>query len=291
MKNLFGKIFLATLLAFLVQIFLSPVTFAKDPPRGIPSGGKGKTEVAAIEDMKLSTIKRVLAQITERNDDENSPYQQLVKRYGEFIEKVHVDKKSKNSSGAFVVTGRIEIKYTELQAELGRLVKTAHAGDATREVYVFVRFVGNGASEEQIQAAESVILQRYMTRLTENKFVVANADEVVGALNQTRLMNFDGFVEFVKKKSAENPAICTAIVGEIIMTKEEEDADGFTASCDINIRALDCLNNFKVIDNYEGSDILRMKDLNRVGRFLFEKAAVTSSKSITDALVKYWSNN
>lgn len=291
MKNFFGKIFFVTVLAFLVQIFSSSVTLAKDPPRGIPSGGKGATEVAAIEDMKLSTIKRVLAQITERNDDPDSPYQQLVKRYKEFIAQVHVDKKSKNSSGAFVVTGRIEIKYPELQAELGKLVKEAHAGDVTREVYVFVRFVGNEASSEQIQAAENVILQRYMTRLRENKFIVANADEVIGELKQTRSMNFNQFVEFVKQKSAENPEICTAVVGEIIMAKEEEDADGYTASCEINIRALDCLKNFKVIDNYEGSDILRMKDLNRIGQFMLEKAAVTSSKSIADALVRYWSNN
>lgn len=291
MKHLFGKVFAAAVPILIVLIFSSAVTFAADPPRGIPSGGKGKTEVAAIEDMKLSTIKRVLAQITERNEDPASPYQQLVNRYREFIAQVHVDKKSKNSSGAFVVTGRIEIKYPELQAELGKLVKEAHASDVTREVYVFVRFVGQSASAEQIQTAENVILQRYMTRLKENKFNVANADEVIGELNQTRSMNFDQFVEFVKQKSAENPAICTAVVGEIIMAKEEEDADGYTASCEINIRALDCLNNFKVIDNYEGSDILRMKDLNRIGQFMLEKAAVTSSKSIADALVKYWSNN
>lgn len=287
MKTFFAKIFLVTVLAMFAQMFLSPVTFAADPPKGIPSGGKGLTEAKAIEDMKLSTIKRVLAQITERNEDASSPYQQLVSRYAEFVDKVHVDKRKRNAAGAFIVTGRVEIKYDLMQSELGKLVKEAHANDVTREVYLFVRFVSQ-ANEEQTRAAEDAILQRYMTRLRENKFVIANADEVMGDLNQTRSMNFDQFMEFVKKKAADNPQICTAIVGEILMAKEDEDADGFTASCELAIRALDCLNNFAVIDNYTGNEVLRMKDLNRIGRFLFEKAAVSSSKSIADALVRYW---
>ena len=131
-----------------------------------------------------------------------------------------------------------------------------------------------------------------MTRLKENKFVVPNADEVVGQLNQTRSMNFDQFVEFVKKKSAENPEICTAIVGEIKMAKEMEHSDGVTMSCEIKIYSMDCLNNFKIIENYDGSEVLSVPsaDMNRYGMFLFEKAAVTSSKSVTDSLVKYWAN-
>ncbi len=287
MKNFIGKILVVLTAIFLVQSF-SPNVYAAAPPRGIPSGGKGATEVAAIEDMKLSTIKRVLAQITERSEDPNSPYQQLLKTYHLFIDKVHVEKRGKNTSGAFV-TGRVEIKYQEMQTALGQLVKLFHANDVTREVYVFVRFVGN-VNETQLQAAENVILQRYMTRLKENKFVVANADEVVGQLNQTRSMGFEQFVEFVKKKSEENPAICTAIVGEIRMAKEIEHADGVTMSCEMDIHSLDCLNNFKIIEDYDGSEILSVpsSDINRFGMFLFEKAAVTSSKSITDSLVKYW---
>ncbi|MBR1806789.1 MAG: hypothetical protein IJ774_10455 [Selenomonadaceae bacterium] len=287
MKNLFGKIFLVTVLVIFAQIFSSTVTFAADPPRGIPSGGKGLTEAAAIEDMKLSTVKRVLAQITERNDDENSPYQQLVKRYAEFVAKVHIDKRSRNAAGAFIVTGKVEIKYDAMQSELTKLVKDAYANVENREVYLFVRFVSQ-ATEEQTRRVENAILQRYMTRLRENKFVIANADEVIGDLDKTRSMTFDQFMDFVKQKAAENPEICTAIVGEILMAKEDEDADGFTASCDLVIRALDCLNNFQVIDNYTGNEVLRMKDSELVNRLLFEKAAVSSAKSIADALVKYW---
>ncbi|MBE8951356.1 MAG: hypothetical protein SR3Q1_12350 [Quinella sp. 3Q1] len=286
MKNFFGKLLIMLAVIFLAQSFSANVYAAT--PRGIPSGGKGATEAAAIEDMKLSTIKRVLAQITERSDDPASPYQQLLKLYNSFIDKVHVEKRGKNSSGAFV-TGRVEIKYTDIQFALGQLVKIFHANDVTREVYVFVRFVGN-VTEEQLRSAENVILQRYMTRLKENKFVVANADEVIGQLNQTRSMDFNQFVEFVKQKTKENPEICTAIVGEIRMAKELEHADGVTMSCEMEIHSLDCLNNFTIIEDYDGSEVLSVPsmDVNRYGMFLFEKAAVTSSKSITDSLVKYW---
>ena len=286
MKNFFGKLLIMLAVIFLAQSFSANVYAAT--PRGIPSGGKGATEAAAIEDMKLSTIKRVLAQITERSDDPASPYQQILKLYNSFIDKVHVEKRGKNSSGAFV-TGRVEIKYTDIQFALGQLVKIFHANDVTREVYVFVRFVGN-VTEEQLRSAENVILQRYMTRLKENKFVVANADEVIGQLNQTRSMDFNQFVEFVKQKTKENPEICTAIVGEIRMAKELEHADGVTMSCEMDIHSLDCLNNFTIIEDYDGSEVLSVPsaDVNRYGMFLFEKAAVTSSKSITDSLVKYW---
>ena len=286
MKNFFCKLLILLAVIFLAQSFSANVYAAT--PRGIPSGGKGATEAAAIEDMKLSTIKRVLAQITERSDDPASPYQQLIKLYNSFIDKVHVEKRGKNSSGAFV-TGRVEIKYADIQLALGQLVKIFHANDVTREVYVFVRFVGN-VTEEQLRSAENVILQRYLTRLKENKFVVANADEVIGQLNQTRSMDFNQFVAFVKQKTKENPEICTAIVGEIRMAKELEHADGVTMSCEMDIHSLDCLNNFTIIEDYDGSEVLSVPsmDVNRYGMFLFEKAAVTSSKSITDSLVKYW---
>ncbi|MBQ4405087.1 MAG: hypothetical protein IJT47_02470 [Selenomonadaceae bacterium] len=286
MKNFFCKLLILLAVIFLAQSFSANVYAAT--PRGIPSGGKGATEAAAIEDMKLSTIKRVLAQITERSDDPASPYQQLIKLYNSFIDKVHVEKRGKNSSGAFV-TGRVEIKYADIQLALGQLVKIFHANDVTREVYVFVRFVGN-VTEEQLRSAENVILQRYLTRLKENKFVVANADEVIGQLNQTRSMDFNQFVAFVKQKTKENPEICTAIVGEIRMAKELEHADGVTMSCEMEIHSLDCLNNFTIIEDYDGSEVLSVPsmDVNRYGMFLFEKAAVTSSKSITDSLVKYW---
>ncbi|MBQ6130836.1 MAG: hypothetical protein IJL12_00605 [Selenomonadaceae bacterium] len=286
MKNFFCKLLILLAVIFLAQSFSANVYAAT--PRGIPSGGKGATEAAAIEDMKLSTIKRVLAQITERSDDPASPYQQLIKLYNSFIDKVHVEKRGKNSSGAFV-TGRVEIKYADIQLALGQLVKIFHANDVTREVYVFVRFVGN-VTEEQLRSAENVILQRYLTRLKENKFVVANADEVIGQLNQTRSMDFNQFVAFVKQKTKENPEICTAIVGEIRMAKELEHADGITMSCEMEIHSLDCLNNFTIIEDYDGSEVLSVPsmDVNRYGMFLFEKAAVTSSKSITDSLVKYW---
>ena len=132
MKNLFRKILIVLTAIFLVQAF-SPDVYAASAPKGIPSGGKGASEAAAIEDMKLSTIKRVLAQITERSDDPNSPYQQLIKLYEKFIGNVHVEKRGKNSSGAFV-TGRVEIKYIELQAALGELVKIFHVVTSKRKI-------------------------------------------------------------------------------------------------------------------------------------------------------------
>ena len=287
MKNFLSKIFIVLTAIFLVQAF-SPDVYAAAPPKGIPSGGKGATEAAAIEDMKMSTIKRVLAQITERSDDPNSPYQQLIKLYSTFIDKVHIEKRGKNASGVFV-TGRVEIKYTDLQFALGQIVKLLNTGSDNREVYVFVRFVGN-VTEEQRSAAEKVILQRYLTRLRENKFIVANPDEVVGLLNQTRSMNFEQFVEFFKKKTEENLQICTVVVGEMRMAKEVEHADGVTMSCEMDIHVMDCWHNFNIIEDYDGSEILSVPstDINRYGMFLFEKAAVTSSKSITDSLVKYW---
>ena len=284
MKKFFSGIIFALTLIFFSQSF----ALAAEQPKGIPAGGKGATEAAAIEDMQVSTIKKVLAQITSRSEDSASPYQQLLKRYKEFIGSVKVEKKGKTSNGAFV-TGRVIVKYPELQDALKKIVKSANTDEDTRKVYVFVRFVSDGAGESQAQAAESRILDRYITRLNENKFDVANADEVVKKLSETRSMNFEKFVEWFKKQSLENPEISTAVVGEIRMAQLEKDDEGYTASCEIYIRALDCFENFKVIDNYEGSDVLRMNDINRVGQFMLEKAAVTSSKAITDSLVTYWS--
>lgn len=277
------KKFFCTLTILSAIIFFAMTVHAA---QGIASGGRGSTEFAAVEDMKLTAVKRALAHLTSRSDDPASPYQQLLGDYRNFVGAVKISKRGKNSSGVFV-TGTVEIKYNELRAEFGRLIKNSHGGDITREVCVFVRVVGD-MSEVDLRAAEEIILQRYMTRLTENKFVVADADEVIGELNTTRAMTFDDFVKFVEQKSVENPAICTAIIGEIRPAQILADSEGFTAACEISIRAVDCLNNFAIIDDYDGREILRMKTAERVENFLCEKAAVTSSKAVTDSLVRYW---
>ena len=279
MKIFFGKLFVAVTIIFFV-------TSVQAAAQGIQSGGKGSTEISAIEDMKISAVKRALAHLTERSDDVDSPYRKLLSEYKNFVGAIHIDKRGKNSAGVFVI-GTVEIKYSELQAAFGQLVKDSHGGDFTREVYVFVRFVGN-VTEEQRRSAENVILQRYLTRLRENKFVVADADEIIGELNLTRAMTFDQFVDFVKRKSIDSPEICTAVIGEVRLNQNSADIDGFTATCEMTIRVLDCLHDFAPIDIFDGNEILRMKNSDRIKNFLCEKAAVTSSKSVTDSLVRYW---
>ena len=101
-------------------------------------------------------------------------------------------------------------------------------------------------------------------------------------------MSFNQFIDFVKQKSLENPEICTAIIGEMTMAKLSEDDDGVTVSCDINVRARDCYNDFAVIDNYDGNEVLRWKDLRSLDTLLFEKAAISSAKAIAEKLVTYW---
>lgn len=282
MKKFFGVIIFALVIIFISQSFVS----AAETPKGIHAGGKGSTEIAAIEDMKISTLKKILAQITSRSEDPASPYQQLLNRYREFIDTVKIEKKGSTSSGVFV-TGRISVKYKELQAELEKIVKSTHNNENGKKVYVFVRFVG-GVEENQTREAEKNILSRYKVRLESNGFNVMTDDEVNAHLSQTRSMNFEKFVSWVKAKFEEDLADHTIIIGEIRMSQLSQDKDGFTASCDIDITAFDRKENFKVIDRYEGSDVLRMNDLDRVGQLILEKASVTSSKAITDSLITYW---
>ena len=295
MKNFFKKTAITSALIISTQIFnpniffdFNSVTYAAEKIQGIPGGGKGSNESAAIEDLKKSIIKRVLGGITNKSDDPNSPYQILLNRYSEFVKNVKISSKGKQGN-IFFVTGHVQIFYDELQSELGKLVKEVHANDETRSVYVFVRLVG-AQNENNAQAAENTILQRYMIQFRENKFVVENADEVINEISKTRSLNFEQFIEMVKKKSEENPEICTAVIGEITMTRLDQNADGFTAACDIDIRTLDCLNNFAVIDNYEGSDVIRLSDPMLVGKILLEKSAISSSKAIAEKLVVYWKN-
>ena len=277
---------ISTVLLALTLLTASSIALAADQTKGIPADGKGATEAAAIEDMKSGVIKRILGNITTHSDDPASPYQQLLKRYREFIESFTVEKKGKTANGYFV-TGKVKPRYHEMQAELGKLVQAAHQGDDARQVCVFVRFVG-APDEQTSRLAENAILDRYNVRFRENKFVVATGDEILGELQKTRAMSFNRFVDFVKQKSLENPEICTAVIGEMTMAKLSEDSEGVTVSCDMNIRTPDCFNNFAVIDSYEGGEVLRWRDLRSLGTLLFEKAAISSAKAIAEKLVTYW---
>ncbi len=255
--------------------------------RGIPAGGKGSTEEIALEEMKKAALKKVLSQIVSWSDNPQSPYQQLLTRYKEFTGKETVKKKGNNNAG-FYVLGQVPVKYELLQSELSKLVKAEQKKDEYgRRVYVLIRFLGSG-DVTNVKLAEQAILGRYNTRLRESGFVVADADKLMALLSSYHGLNYDAYVNQVLKELDNDPSITVAIVGEISQTALEEDESGTTAACDINITAFDCTKNFNVITKYEGSDVLRRRTGHEAGKFLLEKAAITSSKAITDRLLVYW---
>ena len=288
MKNYASKILLLLMLPVIFQLIIpdfAPKTFAANS-QGVSAGGRGISESAAMEDMVKSVLKRILATKTARSDDPSSPYQKILERYKNFVEEVKVEQRGTNSAGSFV-TGKVKINYDALKNELLKLIAGTYVKDEDGEktVYLFIRVVG--ASNTENLAAENIVRQKYLSNLRANKFVVANPDE---DMTKTRSMNFEQFVEFVKRSAEENPEVSTAVVGEITAPKIFPDSDGVTGSCDIRIRALDCFNGYRVIENYEGDEILRVNDISRIGTLTLEKAALTSSKAIIDKLMTYWNN-
>ena len=204
MKKFFNVILIA------IIVITQSAAFAAEPPKGIPAGGKGATEVAAIEDMKLSIIKRILARNIARSEDSDSSYQQMIQCYRESIDSVKVETKGKISSGGVFVTGRVIIKYEELQAELKKIIASSHKNEEGKKVYVFVRFVG-GTSETQNREAEKSILSRYKNRLETNRFNVITDDTINLNLSQTRSMSFEEFIGWVKDQFEEELADLTKI--------------------------------------------------------------------------------
>ena len=253
----------------------------------VPAGGKGTSEVAALEMMKQEAVKKVLSQITKWSDDPASPYQQLLGRYREFIGKEKIRKKGSNASGYYVL-GNVPVNPDKIQEEFTKLVSSERKKkEDDRTVYLLVRFLGaTNATNERL--AEQLILSRYNNVLRDNGFDVADMDQMLTRLPSYHGLDYDGFVNKVRGELGEEVDVTIAIVGEITQTALEEDAEGVVASCDIKVKAYDCVNNFNLITSYEGSDVIRRKTREEVGKALLEKAAIVSSKAITDRLVTYW---
>lgn len=279
-------LWLSTFLCVLGTFCSTGVTEAAAPPE-IRAGGKGATEAAALTDMRQAALKKVLGQLTAWSDDPKSPYQQLLGRYLEFVGKEKIEKRGNSPSGCFVL-GKVPVNVDLVQSELAKLVTVERKRDEdARTVYLFIRFMGasHDASERR---AEQTILARYNTRLKESGFDVADEDAMLVKLPSYHGLPYEEFVAQVQKELANEVGVTVAVVGEICMTAMEEDKQGTTASCDINIKAFDCVHGFKLITNYEGSDIIRRKTREESGKFLLEKAAITSAKAISDKLVLYW---
>ena len=258
-------------------------------PAGIPAGGKGTTEAAAVAMMKQEAFKKVLNQLTAWSDDPNSPYQQLLGRYREFVGKEVIRKHGKGAAGCFVL-GNVPVNVDLLQQELSKMVKAERKKDEdARTVYLLVRFTGT-QNQMMEEAAERLILDRYNTRLRESGFEVADEDALLKKLSTYHGLTYEPFVAKVKEELENDVEVQIAVVGEINQTALEQDETGVTATCDIKICAYDCSHDFKVIANYEGSDVIRRNTRDEVGKLLLEKAAITSSKAITDRLVRYWKN-
>ena len=298
------RLFMRTLVIVLVILFgqcgismqpgyFSTAQAAPQKPAGVPAGGKGTTEAKAIEMMQQEAVKKVLSQLTAWSDDPSSPYQQLLNRYKEFVGKEVIKKKGTSNAGHFVL-GEVPIDFDRLQAELNKLVKIEARQDESRRVYMLVRYLGT-EDRRMEQEAEKLILMRYNTRLTEVGFAMGDADEMLNRLStHYHGMDYETFVQKVKEELRTEIDVQVAIIGEIYQTSIDQDESGVTATCDINISAYECpksdSDDFKQIAKYEGSDVIRRETWNEAGKFMLEKAAITSSKAITDKLMVYWRN-
>lgn len=290
MRRFLGRGVVCLWLAMLVCAFGvlgdARIAEAASPPE-IRAGGKGATEAAALTDMRQAALKKVLGQLTAWSDDPKSPYQQLLHRYMEFVGKEKIEKRGESKNGHFVL-GKVPVNIDLVQSELKKLVTVERKRDEdARTVYLFIRFLG-ASHEASERRAEQTILDRYNTQFKQSGFDVGDEDSMLARLPTYHGLAYEEYVAQIRKELENEVGVTTAVIGEVYMTAMEEDTLGTTASCDINIKAFDCVHGFRLITNYEGSDVIRRRTREEAGKFLLEKAAITSAKALSEKLVLYW---
>lgn len=282
------KIFAAFLFAFMLMI--PALSFAEPANVKVTVCGEataGNVQNAEI-DAKKKAVGRVLSKSLTPNRDENSLFQNLINRYGEFVVGLKVlDKKTEG--GKLYLVSVVEVKTAQLNEALRSKVTEAGEMEKDSEVCFLIRLKGVDAGGEV--AGGRVVYNAYKDSFEQLGFKIASyEDEILQEFQRSRKLDFNSFSRSLENKIKQDyPGITVAVIGEIAVTPLQKDDAGLLVATEAHIRSIDMLRG-KEIAAFTDSYQIKWPDEKEAYMLGFHKTAVNSAAALADKTLFYWQN-
>lgn len=240
-------------------------------------------EQKALENARYRAVKKALLQITSADNNPDSLYQQLLKQYSRFSGQLIVSEKKKTAEGCYVL-GRVPVDISLLQEQMKQKIVAEKSKDAdSRTVYFFVRVNG---FDGQASEADSEVLKRYAATFQEIGFTTEAGD--MGQLDAYAGQSYEAFAAGMRNVLNDAGEVTFAVIGEINLLPGVQDVQGSTVSSRIHMEVIDCLNEQKIVAEFNDAYDLRRATRAEAQRFVLYKSALNSSKTLADQTMLYW---
>lgn len=288
------KKFFAVILFLLMMIpfaaFAKPVTsIAMGPDRN-------GDEATAIDRMKMAGVGHALSFIIPPNTDPNSDFTQIIRtHYKEVVTNVNVLAKRKDGSAIFV-TGEVTVDFDKLSEIVRKQIKGLQYENIDDMAAFFVRIVG--VDDENLKSiAYQDVLNTYHFVFESLGFKNIDEDVVKIVNGGSADESFGDYCKRVNEEVENDGSIGYAVIGEIALNKLSEGATGITLESTARLQARRYDSNpggdgltgtviFQFDDDYK----LKGRDDN-VAFFALRKAALNSSRALSEHTLDYWKNH
>ena len=283
MKKFFAAAICLCILLNFNFVFAAPITVT------VSGENENGNQTAALEDAKRKAVRRVLAKMTSPNRDPESTFQKILLLFNNFAGDTQIiDKKTEGKT--IFLTCKVQVDVDNLLQTVSSKIKSVQIKNEDQQAVFLVRVTG----------LPTVLFQQTLLQVTKNfqdSFeqrgfnVASNVDELQNEFHKHDKEKFDFFYRpLIKKIKTDYPEITLAIVGEIVISREQDDETGRLIRSDVHISAVDILND-KLITKF--SDVHKLKASSESGAVfdaLLQKSVFSSAAYLSDQTLNYWKN-
>ena len=282
-----------TIFLIICIIFMLYVPHVSAAPINVMVCGEGKgssAEQEALENARYRAVKKALLQLTAADDRPASLYQLLLAQYRKFSGPLEITQRSQSGEDTYLL-GRVTVDVDQLSACMKQLIITEKNRDIDgRTVYFFVRV--NGLKDKvSEQAAEQLILWRYGDTFQKIGFTTEDEDTIFKKMAEYNDQSYAEFSTGIKQRLNDVTEVTLAVIGEINVGFKEQDKDGSIADSDIHIEIIDYASGQKKIGELKDSYEIRQDSAEKAQKFILEKSAINSAKTLADQTNLYWQKN
>jgi len=289
------KKFFATVICLCTLLNFNFVTAA---PITVTVSGESEigNKAEALKDAKRKAVRRVLAKMTSPNRDPESPFQKILLLFNDFSGEPKIIESKTEGKTLFLVC-KVQVDVDGLLQNVNSKVKSEQIANSDHQAVFLVRIIGLPTA--LFQQNLNTFFKTYQDTFESYGFTVAsNIDELQDEFHKHDKEKFDIFYRpLVNKIKNDYPEITLAIIGEIVLGREQDDGTGRVIRADVHISAVDILND-KLITKFSDVHKLKVsnvfdkdgKENNSPIEAILRKSVFSSATYLSDQIVSYWQN-
>ncbi len=280
---------------FVGMLWLLPAAQAAPPALvsvnscGVSAAG---SETEAAVDARDKAAAKILKKMMAPDAHAGSVYQRLLSQSASYAEELRVVSKE-NKGGKVYLYSQVQVNAQRMHEDMQAMVKALQQnhGDAQTSFVIRVKGISDDAARQKFQSEEAKI---FNTTFQNTGFATSSTDELVGLLKAKPQGTFMDFArQYSDRIRQDFPEIGNLVLGEVVITRNETDANGTTVEGSVHLQQIDFLKSGAGRPYSEVQELFTARDTDpgRAMEILCYKVGLNASRMAAMKTLAYWQGN